>query len=297
MAFTYAGLIDATASYENDGHRNYELVFRVISSTKNDLGAQASVTAGLPVVGASYSIGNDSDTWAYCLPGWKCRREFKDPGKPNHWLVTVPYSTKPLSRCQTTSIENPLLEPPKISGSFVKYTKQLHEDRNGDPYRSSTGEPLVGKETEVDDDRLQVVISQNQSAHNLSTVDSLMNKLNNATLWGLSSEKVKLSGCRFEQRWYAVCTEYWNFTYEFDIRDSWTQELADKGRMKLSTGGTATNPDHWEVAKDRFGENLPVMRLDTNGQPIVTDTQTPATISREPYSTGNLLLLGIPSSF
>ena len=174
---------------------------------------------------------------------------------------------------------------------------QPNLDRDGLPYRSSTGEPLIGQETEIDDSDWEVSIELNTVTLPLGLVNTLRHRLNNSSLWGLGAEKVKFSSYSFRRLLYGTCTFYYRHTMGFQIRDSWNQNLPDKGRMKLRDGGTATNPEDWVRATDVYGEVLPMMRLDTNGLPIVSDSQTPNTIIRKPYYTGNLLLLGIPATF
>ena len=292
---------------DKEGIREYKVSWKVLDNfvtTYNDIAHLWQNTAGLPSIGSTWSQiaavygWNGRDDWAFCTP--ELEVEMFSPSQeepPQVWSITNTFSNITSDRCQDASIENPLLEPPKISGSFVKYRELPHEDRDGKPYRSTTGEPLVGQEVERDQSRWEINFEINLLNINLALVASLADRLNSGPLWGLGPEKVKFSKFRFRRLLYGLCTFYVNASFGFDIRDDWTQYLADKGRMELEDGGDPTNPDHWRVAKDRYGENKPVLRLDTNGKPIVSESQTPKTIERQPYFTGNLLALGIPASF
>jgi len=293
-------------TFDSEARREYKISWKIWSNDPKDDPSIIANTSGIPSVGstwtqimAAYSF-NGADDWAFCRPDMEV--EMLDPSEDEPaqlWLVTNTFSTPSSEdkRCQDQKIENPLLEPPQISGSFQKYRELPHQDRDGKPYRSTTAEPLVGQEVERDRTRWEVDIKFNVLNPQLSLVNQLADRLNDSPMWGLPAETVKFSRFRFERLLYGLCTFYFRLDLGFEIREDWTQYLADKGRMELIENGNPTNPDHWKVTKDRFGENKPVLRLDTFGKPITSDSQTPGTIVRKPYPTGNLLALGIPASF
>lgn len=304
MSGTLLGPIEWGLEIDEEGHRNYTIAWKIETELSDDDPSVIANTAGIPVVGTTWTqlcstYGfNGADDWAFCKPTMSVSPlDPKDTEPSQIWRVENLFSTKPGKRCQDNSIENPLLEPPDISGSFVKYRELPHVDRHGRPYRSSTGEPLVGQETERDRNRWEINIVINQLTVNLQLVSDLADYLNGSPMWGLPAETIKFSKFSFHRLLYGTCTFYYKLNYGFEIRADWTQYLADKGRMELVTGGSPTNPDHWRVAKDRYGENKPVLRLDVDGKPIVSDAQTPNTIVRKPYPYGNLLALGIPASW
>src|SRR5690606_19453861 len=127
-----------------------------------------------------------------------------------------------------------------------------HVDRDGLPYRSSTGEPLFGAETEVDDSDWDLTISFNSISIPFATLNSLRHHLNDSTLWGLPAETVKFSKYSFARRLYGTCNFYYNNVMSFSIRPDWNQYLADKGYMMLKDGGDPTNPEDWVRAKDSY---------------------------------------------
>jgi hypothetical protein len=299
MAASLVGPYDWRATRDREGHRSYELWW-LISVTNLGLTDDPSVvfnTAGLPVVGSLWSdlawISGDDD-WAFCTPEVEISPFESAPGeKIKYYLLKNVFTTEPLFRCQDDTIENPLDEPPEVSGGWVSKKTLAKKDRDDKPYVSSTGEPL---KIEIDDSDWDVSISFNTASLDLATVNDLMHKLNDATLWGLAAEKVKFSKYSFTRKLYGTCTFYFTNQMHFTIRDSWVQEIPDVGRMCLGSGGDKTVPGDWIVCKDAFGENKPVLGLDVDGQPIVGTGQTQAVITRNPYNTGNLLLLGIPTS-
>lgn len=290
-------------SIDSEGHREYTVQFRVRSTSKNDGPETVMNTAGLPAVGAVWNLGNDSDSWAFCYPDMKV--SLAEVGEYYFWDVEQKFSTKPLKRCNTTQIEDPLSEPQKVSGSFAKYTEEVFYDRYGDAILSSSLEPYKGSEVEFDANRPTVRIEQNVAALGLSTFAAMIDTVNDAPLWGLPARCVKLSNVGWERKLYGVCTYYFARTFDFDVRyDGFDRVLLDKGtrvirgewdrRYRLEDGtynptygrylckaylaGNAdrtrpslaarSNPQNFVQYKDWNGENTSVV-LDGYGMPAI----------------------------
>lgn len=289
--------------------REYNVKYKIATDEDpwvNDDPSNWANTPGIPSVGTSWSayaaaLGtNGGDDWAFRTPYVKVTPFQPDDGPVYVAILEIKFSRADYEqdRCQTTELADPLLEPPQIQVGWQKYRKLPNTDRDGLPYRGSTGEPLIGQEIEIDDNHWTVSITINQFQVNLALVDSLANTLNSGPIWGLPPERSKFNSYSGTKLYYGSCHAYVRSTYGFEVRADWKQYLPDKGRMEFAgTGTNATDPDDWVVAKDRFGENKPVLRLDTEGKAIVSDAQTPNTITRNPYPTGNHVLLGIPTSF
>jgi hypothetical protein len=198
-----------------------------------------------------------------------------------------------MQRCQTASIESPLLEPVQVGGSYVKYTKQALFDRNDDPLVTSSLEPIEGAVR--DHNRPTVWVEINSAANQLGTFDPMVDTVNDATMWGLAKRCIKLSNVSWERKYYAVCTVYYTTRYEFDI-DSTTfdETFPDKGTRVLEPGGDADNPNDFEPFKLK-GENSWTY-LDGNGA-SVTDINNAGTIDAEYYDESNFLsITNMPSS-
>ncbi|GIW60118.1 MAG: hypothetical protein KatS3mg087_1184 [Patescibacteria group bacterium] len=294
------GPVKIEASRDDEGHRSYSVWFKVEVDNASGIDDPSILidAPGLPQVGDPYAFSwaVGSDPAALCTFETDVEAFEQESDKPIYYLVKKVFSTKPRRRCSDESIQNPLLEPPQISGSTVSKRKTILIDRDGLPYISSSGELLVGSDTEIDDDDWEINISFNTASLFLGIVNSLRQHVNDAPLWGLPAETIKFSRYSFERLVYGTCFVYYRHNMTFQIRDSWAHKLQDRATMKLLDGGDPTNPDHWVRAKDKTGENLPMLALDINGKPIVnTATQTPRVIVRNPYPKGNLLLLGIPA--
>src|SRR5690606_26567792 len=156
MAAKLIGPIDATANQNQEGHRTYKISFKVEVSDiggANEIGDGpliASSAAGLPETGSVYSFGNDLDLNAFCTPEVAVRRApgTDEDGKIKYYIVDKTFTTLPNRRCQDENFEDPLLEPQKVSGGFVNFTREFFRNYDGSLIKSSSHEPIRGPDVE-----------------------------------------------------------------------------------------------------------------------------------------------------
>lgn len=305
MAAVSKGRIRWSLRRDDEGYRNYEVVSRVVTTDYLDGPQQVMTASGLLAIGSAYSYGNDFDPWATCYPTMDVSPVVdKEPNK--QWDVTQFFSNRPLKRCQDTTIESPFMEPAKLSGSFMRRTKLITEDRNGNPILSSGLDTIQG--ITRDDSKPTVVIEQNVASIDLDQFDEFMNSLNDAELWGLPARCVKLSNIVWSRRLFGICNYYYTRRFEFEIdRNTWDEsKILDRSFQKFDTKRhpTAANdsplrddPNNYVRIRDKNGEVVPdPLCMDGFGN-INTDPYTsPAYIPKvEKYDEKNLLELGIPS--
>lgn len=327
MSATYLGPTTWRASKDDDGHREYTVEYLVRTNSADDGPQTVGNVAGLPATGDFYSMGNDSDVWAICHPRMKIdphEQQADGQGFTQLWKVERVFSTRPIKRCQDSPIEDPLLEPQKISGSFVKLSKQIKVDRYGNPLVNSSHEPLSGSELEFDFSNPTVRIEQNVGYLGLEIFSPMINTLNDATLWGMPSRYVKLSNVTWDRKVYGTCNYYYTRIFEFEINYlSFDRTTPDSGNMVLRGYWADTNgdkiPDTWQLLgnpdpenpkdfvryRDQTGE---LARVFLNGFGLPADTSVspgtgsagtgsgpPGTLSISHYTESNFLLLGIPT--
>lgn len=290
------GRVDWTRKDSSEGHRTYKIKWLCTSGNLLD-GPQAAANApGLPVVGSSWTYGTDNDPSALRTP--EVDVQPLKTGEPGYWwTVGHTFTTIPISRCQDDSVENPLLEPPEVSGSFVRYTREAVEDKDGNPLKSSSHEMLRGAAVEVDDSRPTVIITLNDAVLPLATFSPMVDTVNDGSLWGVPKRRVKLSGVGWKRLYYGTCNVYYKISYNFDIRDEgegFDRKILDEGTKILSAGGSASNPDDFEVYKDANGENTRVL-LNGAGAAL-TNAALPFEKLWELYDESSFLALGIPST-
>lgn len=316
-------------SRDGEGHRTYKLELLVVSDNKDDGPATVLQTPGLPLPGSFWAVGTDVDPWATCK--LDCNVSPVRPQPPNfHWKLDFTFSTKPDGKqCKDQQIEDPLLQPMRVTGSFVKYQEEKTEDRDGAPILTSSHEPIRGKQVEFDANRPQVVVEQNVPLLQLELFSPMVDTLNATTLWGFPPRCVKLSDAPWEKKFYGQCYVYYTrkFTFDIDARTNaelgiivsgFDRDLLDEGNKVLhghwdkATGRWVLddiagappdpdNPQHFDRFKDRRGENSRVI-LDGHGLPAEVDIGTGTGSARSPagsvrveyYQESDFLALGIP---
>ena len=287
-------------------HRDYHITHKVRSTTPfqwsgaaytGDGPATVLATSGLPTTGSVWAYGNDADAYAYCTPKKTVRPLGNREGAAvSTWLVESIYSTRP-SCVDMMEVENPLLQPQKVSGSTNKYTIEAVEDQDGNLLKSSSHEMLRGPQVEFDSSRHLVRVEQNVATLDLALCSSLMDHVNDDELWGLDARRIKLSNFIWEELYWANCFYYYRRIFDFDVRnnedDLFDRYLLDEG-TKVLNGRWATtdddedcgtsswvlvdvcgespdedNPQHFIRYKDRNDENSRVL-LNGHGLPAET---------------------------
>jgi len=337
MAASLANIGPRKISLTRDmkGHRLYRLMSLVKTSTNLDGPQVVMNTPGLPAIGSTYNFGFDVDVWAYCTPKMSVSPEGNRKGEnTRYWKVEQEFTTIPMDRCQDTTIEDPLLEPPGVSGSFVKYLKKATKDRFGDRIETSAKEAI--QNIEVDDNRPTVRISQNVPLLELDVFSQMVDTVNDDTLWGLEARRIKLSNVSWQRQYYGICSIYYSRIFDFEVRyDGFDFVVPDEGTMCLdgewdlgfaNNWGEVDEPELSETYntyvpygylpgeakvyvkfKDKSG-NLASTPLDGAGAPAFpnarepewagTGTGTlydPEDLEFEYYKESNFLTLGIPT--
>lgn len=324
MAGVLLGPRTFSMSRDSEGHRTYKLKQRVRVEA-GDGPAIALQTAGLPEIGSTWDIGNDLDLWAFCLPDASTTPIVVKEGDTIRFFdIEQTFSTKPpeknQQRCQDSQIEDPLLEPQKVSGSFTKKQEEATTDRFGYSILTSSHEVMRGPQVEFDKLNPTVKIEQNVPVLELELLASMANTVNDSPLWGLPRRCIKLSTVSWERKYYGACSVYYTRILEFDIQyETFDRDVVDEG-TKVLNGEWNKDNGHWEVLeiapgeeadylnpshfirfKDRNGENT---RVILNGYGVPYDPESTGTGADvigirhiERYSESNFLALGIPTSF
>jgi len=316
MTASVFGRIGWGASFDDQGNREYDIEWLVNTSHPEEGPGVVANAVGLPTIGARWEFGLDSDPWAFCRPSLSISKTLGPKNEPGYWwAVGQKFSTKPITRCQDAKIENPISEPPDISGSFVKYTREISKDRHGKAVRTTSHEMIRGAQAEFDANRPTVSIKMNTLFLPTTIFAPFIDAVNDAPLWGLETGMVKLSNASWSRHFYGRCSVYYTASYDFDISfKGWKRKVASEGtKVLIGWGGSGQtqldpdaidastgeanykNPKNFEVYKDVNGENTRVM-LDEKGRPVA-DGDLPYEIEIDHYEPKNLLELGIPSSF
>jgi len=306
------GSYPATMNRGRTGERSYKVTHLIKATNKLDGPFTVLNTPGLPAIGSSWNFGNDFDFWAFCTPELTIRpRLTKEPNVI--WELVQTFSTGRRSTCEEEIIEDPLLEPQKVSGGFAKFTEEIALDRFGKSIKNSSHEIIRGPQVEFDKSRHTIRIEQNVSKLDAGVFSPQIDTVNDSTLWGFTSRKVKLSDVQWERKVYGGCNYYYTRILDFETHpNTFDRTVLDEGtkvlrgswndtctKWVLDAGVDKTNPLHFVRFKDCFGENMRTI-LDGNGEPwdpIETGTagDDPGEINIQYYPESNFLLLGIPT--
>lgn len=289
----------------DEGHRSYELTSRILCTSHLDGPATVLQTAGLPAVGSTWNVGGDVDNYAYCTPYAKVYSQQEGDGERSiHWFVDQRFTTRPMFRCNTATIENPLNEPAQIRGGFAPYREEAIYDRNGDLLLSSSLERMTGPEVEIEKGRPIVNICFNVATLPLTTFTEMMatGAVNDSTLWGCPARTVRLAEVTWERLLYGVCTYYYRITYAFEIKfDGWNRFIIDQGTRRRFTNTAPISSANPLVPHVNWYTQKPeVAYLNGSADPVYVEQGAPVTDiwvwEKELEISYNFLTLGIPSS-
>jgi len=235
---------------DEEGHREYRVTHLVEMDSKFDGPALALQAPGLPRPGAFWSFGNDKDLWAWCL--WTADVEPHEvpEGEPvQFFAVEQVFSSRPPGRCQDFKVDDPLLEPAKISGSFVREKEEATHDRHGDPILTSSLEMIRGSQVEFDTARPTVRIERNVARLNLGQLASMINTVNARPLWGLGPRRVKLANASWEQKFHGRCYRYFTLVLEFEVNfKTFDRDVLDEG-TKVLRGEWNNDTGNWDLVQ------------------------------------------------
>jgi hypothetical protein len=222
MTARLEGRVGWSGGRDDDGYREYT-VTHLVEADAADGPAQVLACPGLPAIGSLWSFGSDADSGVWCWPYAKADY-FERKGNEPHtwWTVEQKFSNKVptgkrLKTCLDEQYDNPLLEPQKVSGTFVNKQQEAYYDKDGAFILTSTYEQPRGDVLQFDGTVATVKIEQNVAVLNLYQVSTLMNCVNSAPLWGMPVRCVKLSRFSWERKLYGTCSWYYTRSFEFDV--------------------------------------------------------------------------------
>lgn len=219
------GLMTWSLIRDEDSNREYKVTNQVLSD-EDDGPYNVLNTTGLPTPGSTWNFKNDRDSWAWCLPNATVRPMVTNE-KGRLWTVEQTFSTKPRKeKCFELTVEDPLLEPEKISGRFVKQLEEAHFcrliqwRRNGVVLRSSTQSPIMnsaweqfrGQVVEFEKNFSVVRIEKNVASLEWAFLNEMIDTVNDREMWGFPERCIKLSNIAFERRFYGDVTDAYTGT-------------------------------------------------------------------------------------
>lgn len=251
MAAEYLGHATWEGEMDDEGHRDY--VLRCKISTLPGEGPATVLTCPSPAPqpgqlwlfsGSGFS---DTDVWAYRTLKTKVRPHPKykegDKGRARTiWYADYHFTTRPRKKCSEERIEDPLLEPQRVSGGSVRKKKHATLDKDGLPIVYSSGEAVTGPAVEFDRSDSKITVRQNVAALEGYLVESMLDTLNDAPLWGYPIGWVKFSSWNWEKNYHGQCSIYYTRTFEFEISPEHDRTVLDESNKCLK-GDWDRDPD------------------------------------------------------
>jgi len=315
MTAVLMGLKNQSFQRDDEGHRTYELTWHF--STNDYLDGPETVLQAVNAlfpVGGIYVLDNDLDPWAFCTPELSIAPHGSyEEGEPvNNWIVQNKYTTKPMFRCNTTTIDNPLLEPYNISGDFVHVSREMKVDKDGKPLYHPNFEPILGPEVEEKISHPSLSISFNSAVLPLAAFNLLINRVNDATLWGFPPRCVRFTDAKWERAVYGTCFYYFKIQYTFEMNiETFDKKIPAIGMKVLKLGADRRNPESFELYRTEPDKEIggPVPLTDWGSLASEASFRIDPVTQQDVYypsnnyiqtvqlaKEGNLLLLGIPST-
>ncbi len=157
------------------------------------------------------------------------------------WRVDVEYSVTPPEK----DLENPLNDPPDISGGSTTYEVAVTGAVSGDswdveePLKTSAGQPVDPPPTKLQTGATLTISRNEPLSTDPRVLAARLTSTVNSTDWGgYGAGKVMLTGISYSKVWLypedGVPWAYWSMTYNFEVRpDGWQLEYPDIGDYYL----------------------------------------------------------------
>lgn len=231
---------------DENGYREYTVVFLVETSSFIDGPFTVLYdTPGMPLPGSPWIMGSELDLWVWARPNAKVGvHSEKEGDSTRKWRVEMRFSNKPLrgdaQRCFDIKIEDPLLEPMKISGDVRERQVEITRDRFGKPLLMSSLEPIRGKQVEFEENVHLIEVEQNVIDLQLPLLAGLKDCVNDRTLWGMPKRTVLFQNYRWERKYHGLCYKYYTRRLTVAINEKgWDRDVMDEGAKGLN--------GHWGV--------------------------------------------------
>ena len=236
----------------------------------------------------------ENDPWSFWTPFVHVSRSSKQPDSEQVlYTVKLKASNKAAKRDRSSQPDDPLLEPYEISIGFTRFQKSRQVDINNKPYESTNKNPLDG--ISFDSNRAKVNIGFNHLNDNLSLISQYMDEsaTNDAALWGLGANRVKISEHSAERLLYGKNTYYWHHQFGFEIKpDQWTRREINRDYFVRPAAGQPA-----VLVTDVRNNKNPKLTLIAADGTELPDGANPHIIEFEDYPQRDFALLGIPLTF
>lgn len=280
--------VKAVGGIGNDGHLTANAFYRVQTSDHNDGWWTVVMANGLPRRGDSYSFGNDSNPYLFCATRTPSLAD--EDSNRKEWMVNCGYTTKPIVGFRDV-FESPLDEPWKKSGSYVRGSKLVNKNKNGQRLKVSSHE---GKIVEVPAGHDTIHLEGPTTAIDLLIRAQAIYRVNQTAMWGLQARMLLMTAWEWEERWFGS-TPYVYHSIDFEVNyDKWNEVYLDAGLFEYRPSNTGMSK--WIRITD--GTGMPVNEpypLNGAGVPLAPGSTNFTYLTEEVILESDFLSIGFPN--
>lgn len=281
------------ADFDADGNRTYKRTFTILTDSQST-GPKAVVEAdGQPTVGETYRYPQDdpteTDESVYCS---KCKPKLRDKKSRKLWTVEYQYTSYSSKQLNGVDVD-PLNEPPKFSGSFLRVNEIFEEDNEGNAILMSSGEPPDPPlEEGVSYPTLR--IEMNVASPALALWADYANAVNTGTFWGLGARKWAIEKIDWQDQFRGNGSRYVTVVFEFAAKyNTWDRKFLDRGYYRKVVA-----PIEGKILiTDVDGQPVNAPRLLDGTGNVLEEGADPVYITKKLRPERSFGSLGVPTSY
>jgi hypothetical protein len=222
-AVTYP--FDWSKETTEEGDETYTLQWHVETTSPTDGPDVAWTAPGLPYIGASLAVGGTVNPWAFFQGKGSAKLKKVDANR-KFWDLTTVFSTKPVKRCSSSKVDDPLLEPHRVKGSFTQVMEEALADASGNPIQNTVKQRYTGSVVQTPKCRPIVELEMNVSWINLAFLADYADTVNSNIQWGQAVRTIKCTVGPWERVLYGSCFYYFVGRFTFELKtDKWDLHL------------------------------------------------------------------------
>jgi hypothetical protein len=260
-----------------EGDETYTLKWKVETTAVSDGPDVAWTAAGLPSPGASLAYGGTINQWAF-FQGKGGAKLLKQDTNRKLWDMTTVFSTKPTRRCSEGRIDDPLLEPHRVRGSFTQVMEEAIFDNSGNVIQNGAGQRFTGPQSQRPKSYPTVELEMNVSWINLAWMAEYADSVNSNVQWGQPVRTIKCTVGPWERVLYGACYFYFVVRFTFELKyETWDlvfPNIADRYRL------AGTTPALYAAYKNEDEENTKGF-VDADGYKTDTANNVTSRVLRE----------------
>lgn len=287
------------AKFKADGDREYKRFFLVRTSSQDDGPLTVALATGLPLVGETYRYPGTATTPGPTLTEYdtgvyagEMVPKLADKNKKTLWAIEVPYTSTPTGKA-TGGPADPLDEPPKFSGSFLRVNEIFEEDNEGNAILMSSGEPPDPPlEEGVSYPTLR--IEMNVASPALALWADYANAVNTGTFWGLGARKWAIEKIDWQDQFRGNGSRYVTVVFEFAAKyNTWDRRFLDRGYYRKVVAPVAGKI----LITDIDGQPVNAPRLLDGSGNVLEEGSDPVYITKKLRPERSFGSLGVPTAY